>query len=47
MFKKIYFIIINLIDIFHFFEYDKSNERFKIFKNKSNIFRFMGERFYN
>ena len=37
----------NLNDIFYFFKYDKSNERFKIFRNKFNIFKFISERFYD
>ena len=47
MFKKAYFIVINLNDIFYFSKYDKSNKRFKIFKNKFNVFKFISERFYN
>ena len=47
MFKKVYFIIINLNDISHSFEYDKSNKRFRIFKSKSDMFKFINEGFYN
>ena len=47
MSKKVYFIVLNLNDIFHFFKYDKSNERFRIFKNKFDMFKFINERFYN
>ena len=48
MFKKAYFVIINLNDISHSSEYDKSsNKRFRIFKNKSDRFKFMNERFYD
>ena len=47
MFKKVYFLVINLNNIFYFFEYDKSNKRFRIFKSKFNMFKFMNERFYN